>query len=136
MRCRRFHWSLLLLTLTWPVGAQPALAEGVLRVGVAEVDITPPKGFLVAGYYHERLATGTIDPLKARAMVIRTEQVQAALVTCDLTGVAGPLRETAAFTAIECDKIADWVAEHDPEVIGLSDVVDDTIRRRATLNLL
>src|SRR5262249_20184861 len=29
-----------------------------------------------------------------------------------------------------------WVAECDPEVIGLSDVADDNLRRRATLNLL
>jgi hypothetical protein len=51
-------------------------------------------------------------------------------------GVAGPLRETAAFAAIECDTVANWLAERDPEVIGLSDVVDDDIRRRGTLNLL
>src|SRR6266851_4880760 len=110
MRCRRFLWSLLLLTLTWPVGAQPALAEGVLCVGLAEVDITPPKGFLVAGYYNERLATGTIDPLKARAMVVRTEQVQAAVVTCDLTDIAADLtvevrRRASARTGIPAEHI-------------------------------
>ena len=45
------------------------VAADPLRVGLAEVDITPPVGFPMAGYYHERLAEGAIDPLKARAIV-------------------------------------------------------------------
>jgi hypothetical protein len=45
-------------------------ARNSLRVGVAEVDITPPLGFPMAGYYHERLAEGTIDPLKAKAIIV------------------------------------------------------------------
>jgi hypothetical protein len=51
-------------------------------------------------------------------------------------GVAGPLREMAAFAAMESDGIAAWVTDHDPEVIGLSDVADPLLRRRATLHLL
>src|SRR5262249_34906826 len=66
-------------------------ADEKLLVGVAEADITPPKGFPVCGYYHERLATGTLDPLKARAIVFRTDRVQAAIVTCDLTAIAADL---------------------------------------------
>jgi hypothetical protein len=50
--------------------------------------------------------------------------------------VAGPLRETAAFAATESDPIAEWVTDHDPEVIGLSDVADEALRRRATMRLL
>jgi neutral ceramidase len=63
-----------------------------LRVGVAEVDITPPDGFPMAGYYHERLAEGTIDPLKAKAIVFRTDNAAAALVVCDLIGIATDLK--------------------------------------------
>lgn len=51
-------------------------------------------------------------------------------------GVAGPLRETAAFAAMESPEIATWITDSDPEVIGLSDVADETLRRQATLNLL
>ena len=51
-------------------------------------------------------------------------------------GVAGPLRETAAFTAMFNADVADWIATRDPEVIGLSDVADSNLRRRATLALL
>jgi hypothetical protein len=52
------------------------------------------------------------------------------------SGVAGPLRETTAFAAIENLELAAWVSETDPEVIGLSDVADDGLRRRATLGLI
>jgi len=110
MRCHQCLSYLLALTLTWSVGAQPVFAEEVLRVGVAEADITPPQGFLVAGYYHERLATGSIDPLKARAMVFRTDQVQVAVVTCDLTDIAVDLtvevrRRASARTGIPPEHI-------------------------------
>ncbi|HEY0981246.1 MULTISPECIES: neutral/alkaline non-lysosomal ceramidase N-terminal domain-containing protein [unclassified Schlesneria] len=62
-----------------------------LRVGIAEVDITPPVGFPMAGYYHERLAEGVIDPLKAKAIVFRDGDTSAALVVCDLIGIATDL---------------------------------------------
>ncbi len=62
-----------------------------LLIGVAEVDITPPVGFPMAGYYHERLAEGTIDPLKAKAIVFRQGETTAALVVCDLIGIATDL---------------------------------------------
>lgn len=68
-----------------------AIAAEPLRVGVAEVDITPPIGFPMAGYYHERLADGTIDSLKAKAIVFRDAESQAALVVCDLIGIATDL---------------------------------------------
>ncbi len=51
-------------------------------------------------------------------------------------GVAGPLRETAAFAAMGNGAIASWVADYDAEIIGLSDVADDALRRRALLALL
>src|SRR5262245_5511296 len=83
MRLCKWLGSFLVLILTWVAGTRPVLAGGALSVGVAEADITPPKGFPVCGYYHERLATGTRDPLKARAFVFRSDKVQAAVVSCD-----------------------------------------------------
>jgi hypothetical protein len=65
-----------------------AHGDDSLRIGVAEVEITPPLGYPMAGYYHERLATGVRDPLKAKAVVLLGEETQAALVVCDLTGIA------------------------------------------------
>ena len=100
---KRLNWLCLLLLASFLIlfGASAQAAEGVLRVGVAEVDITPPKGFPLAGYYVERLATGTHDPLKARALVFRGEAEQAAVVTCDLVGIAADLTAEVRRRAFE-----------------------------------
>ena len=58
------------------------------QVGVAEIDITPPVGSRMAGYFYERLATGTHDPLQAKALVLRQGETQVALVSCDLIGIS------------------------------------------------
>ena len=59
-----------------------------LQIGAAEIDITPPAGHRMAGYFDERLATGTHDPLKAKAIVLRQGREQVAFVFCDLVGVS------------------------------------------------
>lgn len=81
--------------------APPSHERLQLLAGVAEVDITPPNDYPISGYYHERLASGTIDPLKARALVLRTmanesikpepPETAVAIVCCDLTGIATDL---------------------------------------------
>ena len=47
-----------------------AAPAGELRVGAAQVVITPPDGTPMAGYYHERLSGGVHDDLYAKAIVI------------------------------------------------------------------
>ena len=76
-------------------------ASSGIQVGVAEVDITPPVGFPMAGYYHERLAEGTIDPLKAKAVVFREGDTAAVLVVCDLIGIATDLSKEVRRIASE-----------------------------------
>jgi hypothetical protein len=88
----------------WQVAlAREVLApqESSLRVGIAEADITPPLGFPIAGYYHERLAEGMIDPLKAKAIVFRDGEMQSALVVCDLIGIATDLSKAIRQRASE-----------------------------------
>ncbi|MCC6510269.1 MAG: hypothetical protein IT423_14285 [Pirellulaceae bacterium] len=90
-------------TVTW--AAEP------LKAGMAETDITPPNGFPIAGYYHERLAEGTIDPLKAKALVWQQGDVLAAIVVCDLTAISRDLceavrRQASAQTGIPANAIA------------------------------
>ncbi len=58
------------------------------HVGVATVDITPPRGYRMSGYFHERLNEGTHDPLFARALWLADGEFAAALVFCDLIGVS------------------------------------------------
>jgi hypothetical protein len=81
-----------------------------LSAGVAVADITPPVGYRMAGYFSERLSTGTRDPLHAKALVLRQGGERAALVFCDLIGV--PLevssrarREAAEKTGIPASNI-------------------------------
>jgi neutral ceramidase len=63
--------------------AIPALADE-LRDGAASVDITPPVGTPMAGYYAERLSKGVHDPLRAKAIVLEHGGKKAALVALDL----------------------------------------------------
>jgi hypothetical protein len=85
--------------------APNALAsDGALKVGVAEADITPPVGFPMAGYYHERLAEGEIDPLKARAIVFADGQTSGAIVVCDLIGISTDLKNEVRKACIREDR--------------------------------
>src|SRR5437762_1235463 len=65
-----------------------ATAPDPLKIGAAEIDITPPIGHRMAGYFDERLATGVHDPLKAKAIVMKQGDEQVALVFCDLVGLS------------------------------------------------
>ncbi len=65
----------------------PASTAAALRVGSAEIDITPPIGYRMAGYFNERFSTGIHDPLHAKAIVFQQDGQQLALVACDLVGV-------------------------------------------------
>lgn len=90
----RFFLSQFVASSFWLIiSTVSCFAADALRVGVAEADITPPIGFPIAGYYHERLADGTVDPLKAKAIVFRDANTEAALVVCDLIGIATDLSQ-------------------------------------------
>jgi neutral ceramidase len=55
-----------------------------LRIGTAEVDITPRLGIPLAGYYSERGAEGVHDPLRAKVIVLEEDGTKVALVSLDL----------------------------------------------------
>ncbi|MGH9326367.1 MAG: neutral/alkaline non-lysosomal ceramidase N-terminal domain-containing protein [Terriglobia bacterium] len=65
----------------------PLLGAG-LRAGVAQVDITPPPGLAMYGFFqrikNNQLSTGTLDPLYARVLVLEVGKQRLALVTLDL----------------------------------------------------
>ncbi|MFO1004929.1 MAG: neutral/alkaline non-lysosomal ceramidase N-terminal domain-containing protein [Planctomycetaceae bacterium] len=88
-------------------------ASKSLRVGVAEADITPPLGFPMSGYYNERLADGELDPLKAKAIVLREGQTVGAWVGCDLIGISTDLKN-------EVRRLASAKTGIPPECIALS----------------
>ena len=78
----------VLLAASLVLGTVPLRAHAAgLEAGAAVVDITPPVGYRMCGYFNERLSTGTRDPLSAKAFVLRQGDVRAALVFCDLIGI-------------------------------------------------
>ncbi len=71
-------------------------AEAVLEAGFGEADVTPRLGdkpVYVAGFGHDRKATGVHDPLLARALVLRHADRKVALVSVDVIGLFHPLVE-------------------------------------------
>jgi len=56
----------------------------MLKVGFAEVDITPPLGISMSGHWNIRHATAVRDPLFAHAMVIDDGAAPICLVSCDV----------------------------------------------------
>lgn len=97
---RRFAAAILACTCV-------ASATG-LRAGVAKVEITPPPGERMWGYENRiQPATGTLDPLYARVLVLDANSKRIGLVTLDLGRVFGPssldrLRAAARRDGISC----------------------------------
>ena len=81
---------LILVSLAWLLAGFPSFAAG-LRAGTAKADITPSGGVPLWGF-EDRLkpATGTLDPLFARVLVLEAGDKRLALVTLDLGRSFGP----------------------------------------------
>lgn len=104
MALRRFVSTFFLLSVvagTLLSQCSAASGQTPIQVGMAEADITPPLKFPMAGYFHERLNEGTVDPLKAKAIVFRSDSQQAALVVCDLIGIAADFAKEVKTRASE-----------------------------------
>jgi hypothetical protein len=69
--------------------AANTVAAGELRVGFGEADVTPEVGkkpVYIAGFGHNRKATGVADPLYARAVVMSDGHKKIALAAVDIVG--------------------------------------------------
>ena len=71
-----------------------AASAAGLEAGAAKADITPPTGFPMWGYAarHDRPSEGVLDPLLARALVLKAGDGKIALVSLDLG--RAPTRES------------------------------------------
>ena len=69
------------------------------QVGFAAVNINPPLGIGVSGYYVPRFAKGILDDLEVSATVLACNEKQIALISVDACGVDTVLveRYTAAI---------------------------------------
>lgn len=59
----------------------------MLKAGAACLDITPPLGTLIPGYFHERRVGAVHDPLNVRAFALERGGEGVAVAVCDLIGV-------------------------------------------------
>jgi hypothetical protein len=82
---KAFILGFLVLGVVLPV-------EGAsFKAGVAKVDITPPMGVKMWGYFDRvKGAEGTLDPLYARVLVLEVGEKRLALVDLDLGRTFGP----------------------------------------------
>lgn len=80
--------STVLVLAVLCLGASTAHAATQFKAAVAKVDITPPAGLPMYGFFdrlqQNRVATGTLDPLYARVLVLEAGDTRFALVTLDL----------------------------------------------------
>lgn len=59
----------------------------MLKAGFAKVDVTPPLGSPVAGYYRERYADGILDPIELVALAVNDGENTAVIITADFLGM-------------------------------------------------
>jgi hypothetical protein len=126
MKCRSL--SLAVVAGFWFLvgGAAPRLhaAEAALQVGFAETDITPKLGgkpVYLAGFGRNRQATGVLDPLKARAVVLGHDKVKLALVSIDLVGFFHPyvLQVRARLPGFTYVLVSSTHNHEGPDTLGL-----------------
>lgn len=64
-----------------------------LQAGFARVNINPPLGIGIVGYYIPRFAKGVLDDLEASAMVLSLQDTRIALISVDCCYFVRPLAE-------------------------------------------
>lgn len=82
---------MILLMIVFCAMTAAAKSQSSLRAGAARTDITPPPGVDLWGYFDRAgPATGTLDPLFARVLVLDDGRQTIALITLDLGRSFGP----------------------------------------------
>ena len=57
--------------------------------GFARLDMTPPLGVHLGGYFNERIADGVLDPLYVNAVAFGEGEKKAVMIVCDLLSIYG-----------------------------------------------
>lgn len=65
-----------------------------LKVGFSRVDITPPTGISIGGYFLERIADGVLDALEVNALAIAVADKTVVFLTVDHCGIKAELIDT------------------------------------------
>ena len=53
----------------------------MLKAGFARVDVTPPMGSPVDGYFNDRVAKGILDPIELNAVAFSDGERRAVMIT-------------------------------------------------------
>ena len=83
----------------------------MFMAGFARVDVTPPLGTPIVGYFEKRRAKGVLDGLEANALAVSDGNRSAVLIAVDLLGIEG-----VAFGAALRRRIA-AAANVDPDAV-------------------
>ena len=59
----------------------------MIKAGFARLDVTPPLGTELAGYFEKRYAKGVLDPVELNALAFGNGEDTALLIACDFTGM-------------------------------------------------
>lgn len=106
------------------------MLKAIARTGLVEID-----GSRQMRFAHRQLAEYLAGRRLAKLPLHQTRALLAKNSSWR-DGVASPVREAAAFAGSLNDAIATWITTTDPEVIGLSDVAHDDLRRWAALAVI
>ncbi len=74
----------------------------MLQAGFARVDITPPFGNDLSGYYERRLADGTLDPLYLNAVALTVGEETVLLMAADYIGIT--MDHSIAIRKMICER--------------------------------
>ncbi len=61
--------------------------NNTLQAGFARVDITPPLGVKLMGYFIERICDGVLDPLELNCLAVKQDEKISLLITADNCGM-------------------------------------------------
>lgn len=100
----------------------------MLKAGFARIDITPPLGMEVAGYYEKRIADGILDPLLATAVAFNDGEKTGLVIAVEIIqisqlAISGMKEMISKKLGIDSDAIF-ITASHihtGPKVAGLTD---------------
>ncbi len=83
----------------------------MLKAGFARLDVTPPFGVSLAGYFYERKADGILDPIELNAVAIGNGEDTVLLIAADLISMdANHSARIRELIAKECSLKSDHIA--------------------------
>ncbi len=82
----------------------------MIQAGFARVDVTPPLGSPLSGYFYARYADGVLDPIQLNALAFGNGTDTAIIITCDFIGMvmskSNEMREAiAARTGVPAERV-------------------------------